>query len=167
MKVAAASNPTRHPLSGTTHLFNRSARHFYAGKTGMLLSVTLCLTLFYACEKMVEGRRQDIAVLLITSGQWQVENYLEGSAPITHLFEGYRFQFREDGTLSGYKDSLEVRGTWKGDLTNYSITSVFPTAGDPLKKLNGTWKIKDSGMDFVKAELQTAGATNFLQLGRY
>lgn len=110
---------------------------------------------------------QDMAIQLITSGQWQVENFLEGPAAITQLFEGYRFQFRQDGTVTGYKGGIEVHGNWYGDLRNYSITSIFPAAGEPLKKLNGTWKIKDSGMDFVKAELQNSGTTNFLQLRRF
>lgn len=109
---------------------------------------------------------QHFAIQLITTGEWQVESYLEGSASITALFDGYRFQFQQDGTVIGYKDASETHGTWEGDLANYSITSVFPVADDPLRKLNGTWKIRDSGMSFVKAELQTPGAPNFLQLRR-
>ena len=51
-----------------------------------------------------------------------------------------------------------------GEVSDFSITSEFPGAGDPLQKLDGHWVIKDSGLTFVKADLNTSGATMHLHL---
>jgi hypothetical protein len=60
--------------------------------------------------------------------------------------------------------SSREHGTWSGDINTYSITSQFPTASDPLKRLNGTWKLTDSYWDFVKAEMNTVNGKNILHL---
>jgi hypothetical protein len=51
-----------------------------------------------------------------------------------------------------------------GNVSDYTITSNFPSAADPVKKLNGVWKIKDSDWDYVKAEMTINGGTNVLTL---
>lgn len=99
----------------------------------------------------------------ITNGHWKVESYLVDTVSITSEFTGYTFKFNEDGTVVGDNGTLSASGTWMADVSDYSITSDFPGAGDPLQKLNGHWIIKDSGLTFVKAEL-TVGATSTLHL---
>jgi len=100
----------------------------------------------------------------ITHGEWIVEQYLEGSNNLSGQFLDYRFKFNEDGTLTGTTSSTSTDGTWKPNVSDYTITADFPTATDPLKKLNGLWKIKDSDWDYVKAEMQTADGTKLLIL---
>jgi len=165
--MGAAAKPDIVPpgVYKSSCLLLRRARRTGILKTGVLIIVLACQP-FYGCKKIVHDKMEQMAIQLIITGQWQVEDYSEGPVSITYLFEGYHFRFRENGTVSGYKGAQETSGTWKADLLDYSITSEFPSAGDPLKKLNGTWKIKDSGADFVKAELSDTGTTSFLQLRR-
>ena len=101
---------------------------------------------------------------VITNGQWKVQSYLVDTTSITAEFDGYTFRFNEDGTVSGANGTLSQTGTWAGDVRDYSITSEFPSAPDPLRKLNGHWIIKDSGLAYVKADLSDSGVVSHLWL---
>ena len=100
----------------------------------------------------------------ITNGQWKVESYLADTVSITPEFEGYKFKFNADGSVIGSNGNDSETGTWIGEVSDYSITSEFPASGDPLKKLNGHWIIKDSGLTFVKADMQTSASVMHLHL---
>lgn len=130
-----------------------------------ILIICFCmLTLFGSCKKVIENKQRTEIVSIITSGQWHVESYTEGTISFTSQFQGYNFQFTKDGVIFGSKNTLIVQGTWTGDLTNYTISSNFPGVEEPLKKLNGTWKIKDSSSDYVAAEMKTAQGVVVLHL---
>lgn len=100
----------------------------------------------------------------ITNGQWVVASYLIDTAAITDQFSGYKFKFDENGTVTGTVGSSSTEGTWIAEITDYSITSEFPGAIDPLQKLNGHWIIRDSGTTFVKADFKTDTGTMHLHL---
>jgi predicted peptidase len=130
------------------------------------LILTGCFTLFISisCKKAIEKKAQDMIMDAITDGEWIVEQYIEGSNNVSNQFLNYSFRFFKDGTVTGTISSTTTNGTWVGNASDYTISSDFPTAGDPVKKLNGLWKIKDSYWDFVKAEMATANGTNVLKL---
>ena len=130
------------------------------------LILTGCLALFISmsCKKAIEKKAQDMIMDAITNGEWIVEQYFEGSNNVSSQFLNYTFRFYEDGTLTGTISNVATNGTWAPNATEYTIFSEFPTATDPLKKLNGLWKIKDSYWDFVKAERVTTNGTNVLML---
>ena len=100
----------------------------------------------------------------ITDGIWVVEKYLEGANNISNDFLNYDFKFKNDGTVTGTRAAEVNSGTWSGNATNYSITSNFPSAPDPIQKMNGVWKITDSYLDYVEAEMTTTGGKNILHL---
>ena len=130
-----------------------------------LVALACCvLTFSWSCQKAIEKKQQEVLIEAITNGTWYVEQYFEGASNITSVFLNYDFQFYENGTVTGTLSGASTSGTWAGDATNYSITSEFPAAGDPLKKLNGVWKIKDSYWDFVKAETTTSSGINVVHL---
>lgn len=116
------------------------------------------------CKKFVDNQKEQAAMSFITNGHWKVEAYLIDTTSITSDFDGYKFKFNDDGTVSGVNEAGSQAGTWAGDVTDYSITSEFPSAGDPLQKLNGHWVIKDSGLTYVKADLSTPSGTRHLHL---
>ena len=124
----------------------------------------ICLLFAFSCKKFVEDQKKQAVISFITNGQWKVESYLIDTISITPEFEGYKFKFNEDGTVIGNNGTSSASGTWVGEVSDYSITSDFPAAGDPLQKLNGHWIIKDSGLTFVKADLNTATSTMHLHL---
>jgi hypothetical protein len=129
-----------------------------------VLFVAFVLSSLLCCKKIVEDTKRNYILDIMTNGQWYVESFLEGDTDITNEFDGYSFQFREDGTVSGIKDGSTEDGTWEGNTANYSITSNFANAAPPLIKLNGTWMLKDSGVDFVAAEMQVSSGKNRLKL---
>ncbi len=101
----------------------------------------------------------------ITSGTWYVEYYRENTTDITASFTAWEFKFQRDGTVQGLRTGMETdNGTWKGDMDNQSISASFPAATDPLKKVNGNWKLTDSYMNYVEAEMKVQGGKNILHL---
>jgi hypothetical protein len=106
-----------------------------------------------------------IIVQAMTTGHWYVEQYLDSTTDVTGDFFGYEFQFYENGTVDGIINTSTQKGTWSSDITNYTITAAFPlSAGDTLKRLNYTWKITDSYLDYVKAKTTTGSGDNILHL---
>jgi len=112
----------------------------------------------------VEDQKRQAVMSFITNGHWKVESYLVGTTSITAEFDGYKFKFNDNGSVQGDNGAVFATGTWLGDVSDYSITSEFPGAGDPFQKLDGHWVIKDSGLTFVKADLTTGGPTMHLHL---
>lgn len=124
----------------------------------------ICLFLSISCKKLVEDQKKQAVMSFITNGHWKVESYVIDTISITTEFDGYKFKFNEDGTVLGINGSMSAPGTWVGEVSDYSITSNFPGAGDPVQKLNGHWIIKDSGLSFVKANRKTNSNTLHLHL---
>lgn len=126
--------------------------------------ILLCFS-FSSCKKAIEKKQKDLLVDAITKGEWQVQQYLEGSVDITNQFYGYSFKFEEQGSVHAlYVGSVLADGTWVGDINAYTITAQFAGGGDPLQKLNGVWKLTDSYWDYVEAEMSTASGKNILHL---
>ena len=110
----------------------------------------LVLTGFFAllftlsCKKAIEKKAQNEIMDAITNGEWIVEQYIESGNNISIQFLNYSFKFNSNGTVTGTINSTSTNGTWAGNATDYTISAEFPSAGDPLKKLNVLWKMKDS-----------------------
>ena len=100
----------------------------------------------------------------MTNGQWYVHSFREGSKDITGDFAPYSFQFYRDGRVSALSEGSEDKGTWAADVDARTITSDFPNAADPVRKLNAAWKITDNSWDYVKAETTVQGIKNLLHL---
>jgi len=130
----------------------------------LLLTGCFALLISMSCKKAFEKKAQDMVMDAITNGEWIVEQYIEGSNNLSNQFLNYYFKFNSDGSLTGTINSSATSGTWVTNVSEYTIASNFPSAGDPLKKLNGVWKIKDSYWDFVKAEMATPDGTKLLRL---
>lgn len=117
-----------------------------------------------SCQKYVEKQVEKKVLEAMTTGIWIVVQFLEDTADITTQFLNYDFRFFENGTVTGTIGTNVANGTWVANTSNYSITSEFPSAGNPLEKLNATWLIKDSYWDYVKAETTTPNGKNVLRL---
>jgi hypothetical protein len=134
-------------------------------KNALRLSVLLACLCFFSCKKAIENKQREILIDAITNGDWQVHQFIEGPVDITSQFSGYSFKFEEQGAVHAkYIGSVFASGTWVGDVNNYTINSNFPSATDPLNKLNGTWKLTDTYWDYVEAEMTTGTGKNILHL---
>lgn len=131
----------------------------------LLPFILVLLVVGSGCKKIIEEQQEKILMNAITSGTWYIEHYRENATDITSSFTDYEFQFHKDGTLQGIRTGLEPdNGTWQASMQNASITAQFPSANDPLKKVNGLWKITDSYMNYVEAEMKVPDGKNILHL---
>lgn len=135
------------------YYFRKYCLIYYMKRLVLVFFVGLVLT--SSCRKVIEDTKKSFVLDVITNGQWYVSSYDEAGTVITSQFSGYTFQFFEDERIIAYKGASSQQGTWTGNIADYSITSSFTDAVDPVNKLNGTWVLKDSGDDFVVAERQT------------
>lgn len=129
-----------------------------------LVLICVCLVTATSCQKFIDKQKEKIAMDIITNGEWYVEQYIQDSTNVTSDFLNYLFQFNEDRTVTGTLGAQVYSGTWEEHISDISISSQFPTAPDPVKKLNGKWKLKDSTKEYVRAEMTTATGTNYLRL---
>lgn len=118
----------------------------------------------FSCKKIIEDKQKDLFISAMTEGEWYVESYMEGTIEITEQFIDFAFQFKDDGTVTSIKGQEKIYGTWTGDIANYSISSNFPLAENPVRKLNGSWKITNTKTGFVHAEMTTGADKRILQL---
>ena len=102
-----------------------------------------------SCKKTIEKKQENAVKQAMVNGIWIIEQYFEGSNNISSDFLNYDFKFYDDGSVTGTIASTTTNGTWSANTTTYSITSTFPSASNPLLKMNGEWKITDSYWDYV------------------
>lgn len=129
-----------------------------------LVWITLTICLAGACKKVVEDKKQDLILDAMTNGQWYVFSFIDGGTDISTSFSPYTFQFYRDGTVSGFTATTEDKGIWAGDPNALTINSDFPTAAEPVNKLNAIWKLTNYTMDYVKAEATVTGVVRKLYL---
>ena len=130
-----------------------------------VFAVLLLSFMFAFCsKKAIENAQTDMLMQVITDGTWYVFNYTEAGVDITANFANYIFKFNTNNTVDGNWNGTVTSGTWSGSISSQTIVANFPSAGAPLSKLNGTWLIKDSYLDYVKAELTVSGVLKQLHL---
>jgi hypothetical protein len=131
----------------------------------LLLVAVAGMVILLSCKKAIQQQEENIIVAAVTDGQWVVELYTADSTDITADFLPYSFQFYKNGNVDGITNTVTKTGTWTSDITNYTITAVFPaSASDTLKLLNHTWKITDSYTNYVEAKTTTSNGDNILHL---
>ncbi|RYZ23341.1 MAG: hypothetical protein EOO16_05515 [Chitinophagaceae bacterium] len=120
------------------------------------------------CKKIVEkiaDAQEQAAVDVVTNGRWKMVAFSTGTTDQLPLFNNYLFQFNANQTVDAYQGStLVMSGTFIYDIPGRTITSGFNTTSEPLSLLNGTFRVTDSGLDFVKAEMTVNGETRRLHM---
>jgi len=130
-----------------------------------LLTLLLITGLFSSCIKQaIEETQKQKVIDAVTKGAWYVNSFKENATDLTSSFGGFLFYFKEDGTVQAVKDTISMNGTWIGDISTKSITSEFTSVTDPIRLLNGTWKIDDSYYDKILASKITETGKNILDL---
>jgi hypothetical protein len=122
-----------------------------------LLILLFSLLFFTDCKKAVDNAVEDAIIKVMTDGQWVITNFTENGADITTDFSGYKFQYHSNKTVDAIKNAIiEKTGNWDGNASNKTTWADFPGAARPLILLNGTWKITNNTLTYVKA-FQTIG----------
>ena len=118
------------------------------------ICLVFCVAASVSCRKFIEKQKQQVAENIITDGNWRVSRYVSGDSDLTAAFNGYLFQFKDNGTVDGIMGSQIITGTWSADIASRTISSGFPAGKLPVSLLNYTWKITDSYNDSVSANTQ-------------
>ena len=119
---------------------------------------------FSGCKKVKEDLAMKFLLGAMTNGRWIVDTYTENDVNETAAFEGYEFQFTEDGKVFAISGAGQTEGTWVGDVNNLTIYSNFPSAGEPLVKLNDTFKITNNTTKLVEAKPTNSSRNVYLKL---
>jgi hypothetical protein len=125
-----------------------------------LFSLTVCTS----CKKFIEKQKEKTVMDAMTDGRWYVYQYQTPTQDVTYDYNGYEFQFYDNGTVKGFLNTTVTDGTWTGDVNAQKITANFPSATQPVSRLNGVWKITDSYQNAVTAYNFVGADTNWLQL---
>jgi hypothetical protein len=125
-----------------------------------------CIASLPSCKKFIQQQEKNAVLKIMTTGVWYVSGYTQNDSDITTSFSGYLFKFDANGTVTGTINTTSTAGIWSADIPAQSISSDFPTAPDPLRELNETWKITDSGDNYVVANSSDTSnhTTNILHL---
>jgi len=130
----------------------------------LLIFVFAFIPLTYSCNKIIEEKKKDIVVEAMTDGRWYVKDYKAAGIFVTAEFNGYEFQFYEDGKVQAILNTTITNGVWTGDINQLTISANFAGAQQPVNRLNGVWKLIDNDWDYVKAYNTSGADTNFLEL---
>ena len=118
------------------------------------------------CKKVKEDIARRFIIDAMTSGLWIVQVFKDNNEDITANFRDYEFQFRDNGKVYAIKTATaeQVTGTWEGNVNDLTIFSNFPGAGEPLLRLNDTWKIINNTMKLVEAQPFSTSRSAYLKL---
>ena len=118
------------------------------------------------CKKVKEDIARRFIIDAMTSGLWIVQVFKDNNEDITANFRDYEFQFRDNGKVYAVKTATaeQVTGAWEGNVNNLTIFSNFPGAGEPLLRLNDTWKIINNTMKLVEAQPFSTSRSAYLKL---
>ncbi len=136
--------------------------------TALLITLIATST---SCKKTIdaikEEKAQDMIVLAMTNGSWNMTYFKENSVPVTE-FNGYEFKYYANYTVDGIAPSgVTKQGNWSGDGTALNTSCDFPaSANEPLTKLNGTWKITKNSWTFVEAQQIVGSVTKTMRLDK-
>jgi len=130
----------------------------------LLIYLFVFLPFSFSCKKAIEEKKKDIVVEAMTDGRWFVKEYKAAGIYVTSEFNGYEFQFYENGKVEAILNTNITNGTWTGDVNALTITSNFGGAPQPVSRLNGVWKLIDNSWTYVKAYYVNGADTNFLDL---
>lgn len=112
-----------------------------------------------SCKKQVEQAQEDLVIAAMTNGKWKISWFKENGVGISD-FDNYEFQYYSNYTVDATNLSVPstIRGNWGGNASTMTTSADFPlSAGNPLIKINGTWKILRNNWVYVEAE-QTVGS---------
>jgi hypothetical protein len=134
----------------------------------MKYALLLLISIFsFSCQKAIEKAQEDLIIDDITTGQWRVMSFINGSADVTGDFNNYAFQFKTNNTVDAIKNgNIEKNGAWKINKDTRTIASFFANATHPLILLNGTWNITDTGDNYVIANQTINGVFSNMRLER-
>jgi len=127
----------------------------------MLVVLIIAISVAHCSKKEVQ---KNIIIEAMTNGRWVVQQFTESTLDVSPEFKTYEFQFYENGTVQGISGAIITNGTWTANPDARTISSIFPSGNDTLKRLNDTWKIFNNSFTRVEANPSNTTRTAYLKL---
>jgi hypothetical protein len=124
-----------------------------------------------SCKKSIadikEEAQQDLVVAAMTNGSWKMTWFKENAVAIND-FDNYEFKYYSNYTVDGIDPSGNKKtGNWGGSSATMTTFCDFSaSAGNPLLKINGTWKILRNSWTYVEAEQIVGNLTKNMRLDK-
>ncbi|MES1220997.1 MAG: hypothetical protein ABUT20_36190 [Bacteroidota bacterium] len=129
--------------------------------------ILLLFLLSGGCKKAVENAVDNAIISIMTDGQWAITSFTQNGTDITNDFAGYKFQYHSNKTVDAIKNGIiEKTGNWDGSTTDKTTWASFPGASAPLNLLNGSWKITNNTLTYVKANQASGNETKTFRLDK-
>src|SRR5687768_18575470 len=109
-----------------------------------ILTAVIASSLFlFSCKKSYENAVEEAVISAITTGNWNVTEYIKGGTNVTSSFSEYKFMFQNNRTVDAIRNNVvEASGAWEENAQARSIYAQFaPSTAASLQLLNGTWQI--------------------------
>lgn len=127
----------------------------------MLVVLIIAISVAHCSKKEVQ---KNIIIQAVTNGRWVVQQFTENTLDVSTEFKTYEFQFYENGTVQAINGSVITNGSWTANPDDRTISSVFPTGNDTLKRLNDTWRIFNNSFTLVEANPTNSARSAYLKL---
>lgn len=127
----------------------------------MLVVLIIAISVAHCSKKEVQ---QNIIIQAMTNGHWVVQHFTENTLDVTSEFQPYEFQFYENGSVQSINGTVITNGTWTASPDERTISAIFPSSNDTLKRLNDTWKVFNNSFTYVEANPSNVSRTAYLKL---
>ena len=131
------------------------------------LTLSLFCICLSSCKKQVQQIQEDLVIMAMTSGQWKMTSFFNNGTDLTTDFSTYRFKYNSNYTVDAIRSGvLEQSGTWNGSGSTMTISANFPSASNPIVRINGNWNITRNGWNYVEASQSLNGDQKTLRLDK-
>lgn len=145
-------------------MFIYSPFNFNVMQKPLISALLLCLVFALGCGKSNDDQPENADTWVVTLLEF--ENAHQDLTDSTDLFNGYRFEFNADNTISIIApNGLVQEGKWDNSVsTVFDITVAKPVS--PVGYLQGVWDIVEYSTDVISLEITKDDPVNVFEQSR-
>jgi hypothetical protein len=110
----------------------------------LFAAILITSVVFSACSKNDDSASDPLKVEQnVQSGTWKVTYYKDSGEVRTNYFNGFNFQFNQNGTVTATNGTVTHNGTLSvyPDSGDTKFELVFQTVSGPFEEISEDWKI--------------------------
>lgn len=104
------------------------------------ISIILIEILLAGCRKPDPSQTPTLTAL-ITVGEWRISLMKDRNVFYTNEYNGWRFSFASDSTVTATNGITTYSGTWSEDPVRKRFSLNIPAADFRFLRINGQWEI--------------------------
>ncbi len=116
-------------------------------KVSVILSVIFLSAFFFSCEDALQflddnSNSNSGNEIIISEGQWRITNYTDRAKNETSDYNGYEFNFEDNGTIVVLNNLNNYTGTWRtGNDDSKDKFIIAFNAPERLREISDDWEI--------------------------